>query len=100
MKPGDRSRCIRYKANYGTVMPGNKLELCTFAARMPRMPHKTGSSGFILGEYGNARQRCEASASCRASVERVKNAPTSQLKTIGGKKHGSNSENQNQVKGL
>ncbi len=74
MKPGDRSRCIRYKANYGTVMPGNKLELCTFAATMPRMPHKTGSSGFILGEYGNARQRCKMFASCRASVERVKHA--------------------------
>jgi len=40
-------------------------------------------------------------ASCRASVERGKdNTPTSQLKFIGGKKHGSNSENQNQVKGL
>ena len=58
MKPGDRSRCIKYKADYGTAMSGNKLELCTFAARMPRMPHKTGSSGFILGEYGNARRRC------------------------------------------
>ena len=27
-------------------------------------------------------------------------APTSQLNFIGGKKHGSNSENQNQAKGL
>ena len=81
-------------------MPGNKLELCTFAATMPRMPHKTGSSGFILGEYGNARQRCETFASCRASVERARITPASQLKTIGGKKHGSNSENQNQVESL
>ena len=40
MKPGDRSRCIKYKADYGITMPRNKLELCTFAATMPRMPSK------------------------------------------------------------
>ena len=44
-------------------------------------------------------------AKCIAAVVQVLarekyNTPTSQLKFIGGKKHGSNSENQNQVKGL
>ncbi len=81
-------------------MSGNKLELCTFAATMPRIPSKNKVVRVLF--WANIETPGDVVKIVAAVVQvlSVQNTPTSQLKTIGGKKHGSNSENQNQVKGL
>ena len=76
MKPGDRSRCIKYKADYGITMPRNKLELCTFAATMPRMPSKNKVVRVLF--WANMETPGDVVRnvrSCRASVERQKGRP-------------------------
>ena len=99
MKPGDRSRSIAL-ATCRIGMSCNKLELCAVLSMKHPGCH-LGSSGFIMGELGNTRQCCSAmlrlSCKCRASYKQM---PHKSRLIIGGKKHGSNTKNQNQVESL